>query len=146
MSKYYSLDLCQRAAAYGLQHGSVEAAALFDISRATAARWASQMRKTGKVSIGKVGGHKRAMLEGQEPWFRERVSSETHVTLRRLQSELAERGIVVNYGAVWKFVHRLGLSFKKSFYAEEATRPDVAAGGVVAESSGPHRGLTSSLH
>ena len=113
MSKYYSLDLRKRAAAYGLKHGSVKASALFEVSRATAVRWASQLRKTGKVSIGKVGGHRRPMLASQEAWLRERISGEAHVTLRRLQSELAERGVVVSYGAVWKFVHRLGLSFKK---------------------------------
>ena len=54
-------------------------------------RWASQLRKTGKV-----GGQKRALLDGQETWFRERISSETHVSLRRLQSDLAELGIVAN--------------------------------------------------
>ena len=113
MSKYYSLDLRGRAAAYGLKHGSVKASSLFKVSRATAVRWASQLRKTGKVSIGKVGGHRPPLLEGQEAWLRERISGQAHVTLRRLQSELAERGIVVSYGAIWKFVHKLNLSFKK---------------------------------
>ena len=113
MSKYYSLDLRKRAAAYGLKHGSVKASALFQISRATAVRWASQLRQTGKVSIGKVGGHRKPLLEGQEDWLRQRISGEAHVTLRGLQGELAERGIVVSHGAIWKFVHWLNLSFKK---------------------------------
>jgi transposase len=113
MSKYYSLDLRKRAAAYGLAHGSGKASSLFQISRATAVRWAGQLRRTGKVSIGKVGGHRKPLLENQEDWLRQRISGEAHVTLRQLQSELAERGVVVSYGAVWKFVHRLNLSFKK---------------------------------
>lgn len=113
MSKYYSLDLRRRAAIFGLKHGSVKASALFQISRATAVRWASQLRQTGKVSIGKVGGHRKSLLENQEDWLRQRIKSEAHVTLRGLQAELAERGIVVSYGAVWKFVHKLNLSFKK---------------------------------
>lgn len=113
MSKYYSLDLRRRAAAFGLKHGSVKASALYQISRATAVRWASQLRQTGKVSIGKVGGHRKPLLESQEDWLRQRIKSEAHVTLRGLQAELAERGIVVSYGAVWKFVHKLNLSFKK---------------------------------
>lgn len=113
MSKYYSLDLRGRAAAFGLKHGSVKASALYQISRATAVRWASQLRQTGKVSIGKVGGHRKPLLESQEDWLRQRIKSEAHVTLRGLQAELAERGIVVSYGAVWKFVHKLNLSFKK---------------------------------
>ena len=96
MSKYYSLDLRRRAAAYGLKHGSGEASALFQISRATAVRWASQLRQTGKVSIGKVGGHRKPLLENQEDWLRQRIAGEAHVTLRGLQGELAERGIVVS--------------------------------------------------
>jgi transposase len=113
MSKYYSLDLRRRAAAFGLKHGSVKVSAVYQISRATAVRWASQLRQTGKVSIGKVGGHRKPLLESQEDWLRQRIKSESHVTLRGLQAELAERGIVVSYGAVWKFVHKLNLSFKK---------------------------------
>lgn len=113
MSKHYSFDLRQRAAAYGLKHGSVKASALFQISRATAVRWASQLRQTGKVSIGKVGGHRKPLLAGQEDWLRQRIAGEAHVTLRQLQAEFVDRGLVVSYGAVWNFVHRLGLSFKK---------------------------------
>jgi transposase len=60
-----------------------------------------------------VGGHRKSLLENQEDWLRQRIKSEAHVTLRGLQAELAERGIVVSYGAVWKFVHKLNLSFKK---------------------------------
>ena len=113
MSTYYSLDLRKRAVAYGLNHGSGKASALFQISRATAVRWASQLRQTGKVSIGKVGGHRKPLLEKQEDWLRQRIASKNHVTLRGLQTELSERGIAVSYGALWKFVHRLNLSFKK---------------------------------
>jgi transposase len=48
------------------------------------------------------------------------------VSLRKLQAELADRGVIVSYFAVWTMVHRLGLSFKKSLHAEEATPPDIA--------------------
>lgn len=113
MSKYYSLDLRRRAARYCLQHGSGKTAETFLIGRATAVRWAAKFRKTGDVAIGKVGGHRRPVLEGHEDWLRQRIASETHVSLRRLQAELGERGVIVSYFAVWKMVHRLGLSFKK---------------------------------
>jgi transposase len=126
MSKYYSLDLRRRAAAYCLKHGSGKTAEAFSIGRATAVRWAAKFRKTGDVAIGKVGGHRRPVLEDHEDWLRQRIAAESHVSLRRLQTELAGRGIIVSYFAVWKTVHRLGLSFKKSLHAEEATRPDIA--------------------
>ena len=113
MSKYYSLDLRRRAAAYCLKHGSGRTAETFSIGRATAVRWAAKFRATGDVAIGKVGGHRRPVLEGHEDWLRQRLAAESHVSLRKLQAELATRGIIVSYFAVWTMVHRLGLSFKK---------------------------------
>ena len=113
MSKYYSLDLRLRAAAYCLKHGSGKTAEVFSIGRATAVRWTAKFRATGDVAIGKVGGHRRPVLEGQEEWLRQRFASQSHVSLRKLQAELATRGIIVSYFAVWAMVHRLGLSFKK---------------------------------
>jgi putative transposase len=113
MSKYYSLDLRRRAARFCLKHGSGKTAEAFLIGRATAVRWADKLRKTGDVAIGKVGGHRRPVLGAHENWIRERIASESHVSLRRLQAELNARGVVVGYGAVQKTVHRLGLSFKK---------------------------------
>jgi transposase len=126
MSKYYSLDLRRLVPAYCVKHGSGKTAEAFSIGRATAVRWADKFRRTGDVAIGKVGGRRRPVLGTHEDWLRERMAAETHLSLRRLQAELAERGIVVSYGAIWTTVHRLGLSFKKSLYAEEATRPDIA--------------------
>jgi len=68
MSKYYSLDLSGRAARYGLKHGSGRTAETFSIGRATAVRWADKLRKTCDVAIGKVGGHRRALLEPHQDW------------------------------------------------------------------------------
>ena len=113
MRKYYSLDLRRRAAAYCLKHGSGKTAEAFSIGRATAVRWAAKFRATGDVAIGKVGGHRRPVLETHEDWLRTRLASESHISLRQLQAELADRGIIVSYFAVWSTVHRLGLSFKK---------------------------------
>jgi transposase len=113
MSTYYSLDLRRRAARYCLQYGSGKTAATFSIGRATAVRWAAKLRKTGDVAIGKVGGHRRPLLEAHEDWLRERIALESHVSLRRLQAELNDRGVVIGYGAVRRAVHRIGLSFKK---------------------------------
>lgn len=113
MSAYYSLDLRRRAASYCLKHGSGKTAETFTIGRATAVRWAAKLRQTGDVAIGKIGGHRCPVLEAHEEWIRERIATESHVSLRRLQAELNERGVIVGYGAVRRSVHRLGLSFKK---------------------------------
>ncbi len=98
MNKYYSLDLRRRAARFCLKHGSGRTAETFLIGRATAVRWADKMQKTGAVAIGKIGGHRHPVLEYHEDWVRDRIASETHVSLRRLQAELNERGIIVGMG------------------------------------------------
>jgi transposase len=38
-------------------------------------------------------------------------------------AELAERGVVVSYRTVWKFVHANKLSYKKTVLAAEQDRP-----------------------
>jgi transposase len=43
--------------------------------------------------------------------------------LRGLVAELAERGLKVDYRAVWNFVHAERLSFKKTVVASERDRP-----------------------
>jgi transposase len=106
MSKYFSLDLRRRAARFCLKHGSGRTAETFLIGRATAVRWADKLRKTGDVAIGKVGGHRRRILEPHENWISERIAAESHVSLRRLQAELNDRGVAVGYGAVQRAVHR----------------------------------------
>jgi transposase len=126
MSTYYSLDLRRRAVRYCLKHGSGKTAKIFSICRATAVRWAAKLRQTGDVAIGKAGGHRRPVLEAHGDWIRELSAAESHVSLRKLQAELNGRGVVIGYRAVRRTVHRLGLGFKKSLHAEEATRPDIA--------------------
>ena len=41
-------------------------------------------------------------------------------------AELAERGLKVDYGTMWSFIRREGLSFQKSVAASERDRPAVA--------------------
>ena len=41
-------------------------------------------------------------------------------------AELAERGTPASYGAVWRFFKREAISFKKSLYASEQDRADIA--------------------
>src|ERR1700716_3539119 len=59
-------------------------------------------------------------------WLMERIAAEPEVTVRGLMTELAERGVAVSYGTVWNFIHREGMSFKKSVRPAEQDRPDVA--------------------
>jgi len=115
MGQAYPIKVREKAGAYALKHGSSgKAAEVYEVSRASAVRWAAQLRETGKIVVGKIGGHRKPLLEGQEDWLRARMLQSTHVTLKQVRAELAERGLVVSHGALWNFVKRLGLSFKKN--------------------------------
>ena len=61
-------------------------------------------------------GRWRAFLESftgaHRNWLVERIK-EKEFTLRGLVTELAERGLKVDYRSVWTFVHDEKLSFKK---------------------------------
>ena len=123
MAKLYSLDLRERVAAFAIAHKSTQLAAVtFSVSKATAVRWAKQLRGTGNVAIGKVGGHKKHILGDQREWLKVRIAQEPHVTLRTLLSELEVMGIHVSYGALWNFVHAQNLSFKKNSSRRRAAK------------------------
>jgi putative transposase len=88
------------------------AAARFDVSVSSAIKWVRRQRETGSVSPGKMGGHKPNILSGAHAdWLIARA--QTDFTLRGLVTELADRGVQVDYVQVWRFVHARGLSFKK---------------------------------
>jgi transposase len=55
-----------------------------------------------------------------------RLAASPDLILRALVVELGERGVVTSYGSVWRIVHDAGISFKKTLFATEQDRPDVA--------------------
>jgi hypothetical protein len=73
-----------------------------------------RFRETGSVAPGQMGGHKPKAISGEHrAWLVERAKARDF-TLRGLVAELAERGLKVDYRAVWNFVHAEKLSFKKN--------------------------------
>ena len=66
-----------------------------------------------------MGGYRRAILADERDWLHARISEpDSDVTIRGLLVELADRGIIVSYGALWNFMHREGLSHKKNCIRE----------------------------
>ena len=123
MAKLYSLDLRERVAAFAIAKGSTSLAAqTFSVSKATAVRWAKQLRDTGNVAIGDVGGHRPVILRNERDWLAARIATEPYVSLRKLLFDLQARGVVVSYGALWNFVHGQGLSFKKNSSRRRAAK------------------------
>ena len=90
------------------------AAARFDVSVSSAIKWSRRYRQTGSVAPGQMGGHRRPVLSDHRSFILERVRETPHLTLHGLKDELAARGVKVSHNAVWLFMKREGLSFKKS--------------------------------
>jgi transposase len=115
MGKPYSMDLRERVVA-AVEKGGLSchrAAAQFGVGASTVIRWVRRVRETGSVAPGQMGGHKPKSISGKHrAWLLERIK-ERDFTLRGLVTELAERGLKVDYRTVWEFVHAEKLSFKK---------------------------------
>jgi transposase len=60
-----------------------------------------------------MGGKRPYALEGERSWVLARIGEVPDLTLRAMTAELAARGIVVSHYAVWHFLVREGITFKK---------------------------------
>ena len=58
--------------------------------------------------------HRKRALEPHRAFIKERIGQMPHLTLHRLKDELAGRGVSVSHNAVWLFLRREGLRFKKN--------------------------------
>jgi transposase len=115
MARPYSQDLRDRVIA--AVEGGVSrrgAAATFDVGVSTVIAWIAQLRSTGNVAPRAMGGDRRSRLTGHRDWLLARVAEAPDLTLQEIRAELAERGVVVGYGTVWRFFAGAGLSFKKN--------------------------------
>jgi len=89
-------------------------AARFGVAVSSAVKWSQLYRRTGSLAPGKMGGHRKPVLEPHRAFIVERISQTPHLTLHGLKEELAARGIKVSHNAVWLFLRREGLRFKKN--------------------------------
>ena len=115
MARAYSLDLRERVVlAVGEGASCRRVAEAFKVSVATVVKWSQRYRATGSAAAKPMGGRRRLSLAAHEEWLLARLAAKPDLTLRALVVELGEQGVVTSYGAVWRTVHRAGLSFKKN--------------------------------
>jgi len=114
MTKPLSMDIGERAMARREAGETVRAVAdALSIAPSSVVKWSERKRTTGSVAPGKIGGHVLPKIRGAEAdWLRARMA-EGDFTLRGLVSELADRGLKVDYRRMWAFAHAEGLSFKR---------------------------------
>jgi transposase len=121
MARAYSLDLRERVVAAVNSGQTCRAvAATYEVSVSSVVKWSQRFQTTGSPAPGKIGGHRRPLLADHRDFVLAQIAAEPHITLRRLQSELIERGVAVSFGTLWNFVRREGLSFKKKPAAKRA--------------------------
>ena len=115
MVRPYSNDLRERVVAAVAAGQSCRVAAdRFDIAVSSVVKWSQRYRSTGSVAPGKMGGHRKPLLEPHRGFILERLRQTPHLTLHALKNELASRGVHVSHNTVWVFLRREGLRFKKN--------------------------------
>lgn len=115
MTRPYSNDLRQRVVAAVESGESTRAVAeRFGIAVSSVVKWHQRYRESGSVAPGKMGGHRKRVLEPHRAFIVERINQVPHLTLHRLKAELAAHGVKVSHDTVWHFLRREGLSFKKN--------------------------------
>src|SRR3546814_892350 len=115
MTRPLSNDLRERvvgAIAAGESCRSV--AARFGIAVSSAVKWSQRYRSSGSVAPGKMGGHRKRVLEPHRAFIVERINQPPHLTLHGLKAELAARGVKASHDTVWQFLRRAGLRFKQN--------------------------------
>ena len=115
MTRPLSMDLRERVIAALLSGESCRAvAARFGVAVSSVVKWSQRHRATGSVAPGKMGGHRKRILEPHRAFILERIAQAPHLTLHRLKDELAAHGVTVSHNAIWMFMRREGLRFKKN--------------------------------
>ena len=114
MARPYSLDLRERVVARVVSGRPVrEVASTFGVSVSSVVKWSQRFRTSGSAAAKPMGGRRPYVLAEEREWLLGRIGEKPDLTLRALLAELAERGIVVSYYAVWHFFEHEGISFKK---------------------------------
>jgi len=115
MARPLSNDLRERVVAAVAAGESCRAVAVrFGVAVSSVVKWSQRHRRTGSVAPGKMGGYRKPVLEPHRAFIVERLEQTSHLTLHGLKAELAARGVKVSHNAVWTFLRREGLRFKKN--------------------------------
>jgi transposase len=115
MTRPLSNDLRERVVSAVLGGESCRAAASrFGVAVSSVVKWSQRHRATGSVAPGKMGGHRKPVLDPHRAFIIKRINETPHLTLHGLKDELAARGVTVSHNAVWLFLRREGLRFKKN--------------------------------
>jgi transposase len=83
MTRPLSNDLRERVVSAVLGGESCRAVALrFGVAVSSVVKWSQRYRATGSVSPGKMGGHRKPVLDAHRAFILERLKQRPHLTLQ----------------------------------------------------------------
>ena len=128
MAKTHPIEIRSRVIDFVEEgHGHREAARHFRGSPRFVNDLVILKRANGGLEPKARGGRRRSKRAPYDDWMRARRVEKGDLTLDGIVVELASvHGVSVHRGSVGKWLHRLGLSHKKTLLASEQLRPDVA--------------------
>ena len=115
MSTPLSLDLRVRvlaAVASGMSHRQV--GERFGVSAASVSRWRALEREQGSARAKPMGGDQRSQhIKAHGDLILSLFEATPDISLQELRVALAERGVRVGYGGLWRFFRRRSITVKK---------------------------------
>ena len=116
MAEPLSMDLRTRVLAAVAEGASGRGAGRrFGVSAASVSRWRVREREQGDASPKAMGGARRSVgAEARAATILARVEATPDLTLEELRAALASEGVMVSYGALWRFLRRHKITRKKS--------------------------------
>ena len=126
MPRAYSGDMRQRVIAE-VESGASrrEAAEEFEVSASTAIIWVKCFRETGRC-VAKPRDGSISPLEKHADFLLDLIEKQPDLTLDEVVLAMRKHKIRGSRTAVWRFFQRHKITFKKSLYAAEQERADVA--------------------
>lgn len=114
MARPYSMDLRERVVAAVEAGQSRHAVAMrFGLSVSCVVKWMQRVHERGSVAPERMGGRRPFALAPHRVFVVRRMAEKPDLTIDALRAELADRGIMVGRFAIWHFLRREKLSFKK---------------------------------
>jgi transposase len=126
MPKPYSIDLRGRVIE-DVETGASrrEAAERYGLSPSVVVIWVQRFEETGSVAA-KPSGGSASPLEKHAKFLLAQIANKPDLTLDEIVVAMRKRRIAGSRSAVWRFFARRNISFKKTLYAVEQKRADVA--------------------
>jgi len=115
MARPLSNDLRERAVAAVREGASCRVVARrFGVAVSSVVKWSQRARRTGSVAPGKMGGHRRPILEPHREFVLARLKDRPETTLLEMRELLvAERGVRVSLDTIWRFLRAARQTYKK---------------------------------